>query len=111
MGTDIHAAIEYRNGDGWHALKRPNERFGKYDDEPQLTARLDIARDYDLFAILANVRNGVAFAGCLTGSGFEPICERRGLPEDISQEAREEACTGEHSETWVLLSEILSFDW
>ena len=42
-------------------------------------------RHYDVFAILADVRNGYGFAGVRTGSGFDPIAPGRGLPSDLSQ--------------------------
>lgn len=113
MGTDIHAAIEYRESSEhpWAALKYPNKYFGKWEDEPEFTTRLPIDRDYDLFAILANVRNGRGFAGVITGDGFNVISEQRGLPEDITSEARESGCTGEHSATWLSLADLLEFDW
>ena len=112
MGCDIHAAIEFRNSTGkWEAVSFPNRYFGKWDDEPEKTYRLDMNRNYDVFAILANVRNGSGFAGCDTGDGFEPMTDGRGLPDDISFEARESGCTGEHSETWCSLTEILAYDW
>jgi hypothetical protein len=112
MGCDIHPAIEYREAvDGkWRALMIPNKYFGKGSDEKELSASLDLDRNYDLFAILGNVRNGTGFAGCDTGDGFDPMSDNRGIPEDISDEARE-ALSDEHSSTWVTLSEILAYDW
>lgn len=112
MGCDIHAAIEYRDtGAGpWKALLNRNKYFGKWEDESELTARLDVGRDYDLFAILGNVRNGRGFAGVKTGEGFDPMTDNRGIPEDISPEANE-ALSHEHSATWVTLPEILAYDW
>lgn len=112
MGTDIHAAIEYRqDGDAaWQALLTPNKYHGRYKNEPELTARVDIDRDYDVFSILGNVRNGYGFAGVPTGSGFAPISDGRGVPADITPEARE-ALSNEHSATWVTLAEILAYDW
>lgn len=112
MGCDIHPAIEYRQSpeQPWKALLNKNPYFGKYGDEKEFTARLDIGRDYDLFAVLGNVRNGSGFAGCDTGDGFDSISDNRGVPDDISDEARE-ALSDEHSATWVTLAEILAFDW
>lgn len=43
-------------------------------------------RNYNAFAILGDVRNGVAFAGVSTGSGYNAISSDRGLPSDLSQE-------------------------
>lgn len=110
MGTDIHAAIEYLDGGKWCAYVAANRNYGKYADEPLLSASIDIHRDYDLFAILGNVRNGKGFGGCPTGQGFDFISDSRGVPEDISPEARA-ALSDEHSASWVTLGEILGFDW
>lgn len=44
------------------------------------------ARNYNVFAVLADVRNGRGFGGHRTGSGFEPIASRRGVPFDMSDE-------------------------
>jgi len=109
MGTDIHAGIEYKENGKWNALMFPNKR--KWEDQPEYAAELDIDRNYDLFAILADVRNGYGFGGVETGSGFKYIAKDRGLPDDISDEARDTACTGDHTGHWVSLKEILDFDW
>lgn len=45
-------------------------------------------RNYDVFSILANVRNGYGFAGVVTSSGFNPITSGRGIPDDLSDEVR-----------------------
>lgn len=71
-------------------------------------------RSYDLFAILANVRNGRGFAGCKTGDGFVPMTDDRGIPEDVSDEGREYLGRygGDgHSHTYMTLAEILTYDW
>ena len=111
MGTDIHAGIEYKDATGWHAVTSPNKYYGKYPGEPKESARLDLDRNYDLFAILADVRNGSGFAGIKTGDGFEIISKPKGLPEDADPVTLETACTGDHSDTWITLQEILDFDW
>lgn len=59
MGCDIHAFIEFREGDRW----RP---FG---------GELNIDRDYDLFGAMANVRTGGA------------VVPPRGIPEDMAYAA------------------------
>lgn len=111
MGTDIHAGIEYQENGHWRALVFPNKYYGEYDDEPEHTARLNLNRDYQLFALLGDVRNSHGFAGCDTGDRFDPITSNRGLPDDITSECKETACTGDHSETWVGLQELLDFNW
>jgi hypothetical protein len=57
-----------------------------YTDNPSLCPHPYKCRNYDLFAILADVRNGRGFAGCKTGQGFNPIAPPRGIPADISPE-------------------------
>lgn len=110
MGCDIHAAIEYKEGSEWKAILMPNKYFAKWGDEKELTASVDIGRNYDVFAILGNVRNGSGFAGTDTGEGFVPMSDGRGVPTDIS-EAAKEALSNEHSATWVTLTDIMNYDW
>lgn len=74
-------------------------------------------RNYNLFAILADVRNGYGFAGCDTGSGFNPILGRdmwRGLPYNVCPEiATQYKKWGEdaHSSTWLTVAELDAYDW
>jgi len=68
----------------------------------------DIGRNYNLFAQLANVRNGSGFAGCDIGDGFSPIDEPRGIPEDASQETKE-ILEDYHSCSHILLKELLEY--
>lgn len=87
-------------------------------------------RNYGVFAILADVRNPRETDVGDGGEGFIPISEPRGLPDDLSPELRAYATRGEeddptgedddyaqrvdlgeHSQSWLLLSEVLDFDW
>lgn len=68
MGTDIHGV--------WQT-----ERFGKWIDV-ESTYMQD--RDYQLFAVLAGVRNGTGFAGVKTGEPVKPIAMPRGLPDGFA---------------------------
>lgn len=76
MGTDIHPVVQVRRGGAWEFVEIPKDE--KYEYLNILNGRW-----YDLFAILGNVRNGHGFAGVVTGSGFTPISDGRGLPEDF----------------------------
>jgi hypothetical protein len=111
MGTDIHAGIEYFDGGKWkaHLIQNPDYKEEDKDKqldeddvpEPEFTADLDIDRDDYLFGILA-------------GASMEThsiLSEKRGRPADVSQEIAETALTGDHTDTWVTLHEILQFDW
>lgn len=70
MGTDIHGIMQKRVNDQWEDI---HFNFGE-------------DRHYQLFAVLAGVRNGYGFAGCLTGEAVVPIAEPRGLPEDFTRD-------------------------
>ncbi len=113
MGTDIHMFAEVRKNNKWYPewtskFNRGEERRGYYRHE------IFPHRSYDTFAILAGVRNGVGFAGCYTGEGFNPISAPRGLPEDVSPYVKHMSdFWGEdgHNHSWLTLAELTSFDW
>lgn len=67
MGTDIHGVFQRQTADGWEDVP------SKYEEN----------RHYQLFAVLAGVRNGYGFAGIPTGGVVKPISEPRGLPADF----------------------------
>jgi hypothetical protein len=104
MGTDIHGRIQSRWNDNhkWHD-----------------SGEIERDRNYLMFAILANVRNGSGFAGVATHEPIVPIDEPRGLPDDADDVAQVwttgntkadvECDYGEHSQSWLLLSEILAW--
>lgn len=69
MGTDIHGVFQ-----------RHDAATGKWLDIP---AQYNQDRHYQLFAVLAGVRNGSGFAGIRTGEPVQPISEPRGLPADF----------------------------
>jgi hypothetical protein len=86
MGCDIHAHIEYERWEG--------EYIGWGFD-------IDINRNYTLFSVLANVRNG---------GEIGPISEPRGLPKDISMEVMEyynEERHDAHSCSWLNLNDLV----
>ena len=66
MGTDIHGVFQRRlpDTDTWEDI--PHE--------------YEMNRHYQLFAVLAGVRNGFGFAGVPTGEAVMPISEPRGFP-------------------------------
>jgi hypothetical protein len=93
MGTDIHTVVQVRKGDQWVTVKK-----SVADD-----------RNYQIFSILADIRNGYGFAGCPTGDAVTPISEPRGLPDDFGRDndgRHEDHYMGDHSFSWLLLSEM-----
>lgn len=114
MGCDIHFFVERRVDGKW---KTADEwQRGKYD-ATRIVPRGDGYygnRNYDLFAILANVRNGRGFAGIKTGEGFVPMSEPRGIPDDACPEYRAYAESwGDdgHSHSYLTVAEIMAYDW
>lgn len=112
MGTDIHFYVERRENGAWVSCDtwEPSE----YDDHALIvpcSKQFYDNRNYDLFAMLANVRNGRGFAGITTGLGFNPITEPRGLPNNLSPEMQIEIKNLEHTPSWLLVSELMAYDW
>lgn len=103
MGCDIHPYVEVRRDGQWvrSGLEVPRDR------------------DYWAFAKLADVRNGLGFAGVDRGDPVTPIAQPRGLPPDTSihdgdvnaEGDREGIWLGDHSHSWVTLAELLAVNY
>lgn len=131
MGTDIHmwAEILEDKRDEWQTVGRvfKNEWYRegtvptviRFDDgeewEPRsspLSVHPYSGRNYELFAILADVRNGYGFAGVDTGDGWTPITSPRGIPDDVSEYMKWEFDHNlEHTPGWLTLQELADYDW
>lgn len=131
MGTDIHLFVEVRKNGVWHRVNPPRvmdefiaELVAAHPQDSYYSTCAKVlwydTRNYSVFAILANVRNGHGFAGVLTGEGFNFISTPRGLPCDLSVEVRQaiddcgehgDLWIGDHSVSWLTLAEIDAFDW
>lgn len=131
MGCDIHIIAEVKQKGKWKkntdkVFKNPyfdiyekirTEEPARYeelkksskDDIQKFQVDPSSSRDYDWFAILANVRNGYGFAG----EGFDVIAQPKGLPEDISIEGKKYVSDpfNFHSASFLTLDEFDNFDW
>jgi len=101
MGTDIHGRLQYRYS-----------KDSKYVDG----GVIEDDRNYRVFAMLAGVRTGRGFAGV-------PISEPRGIPSDCNADGEdlqlsvyrgddlvsEPYWLGDHSHSWLTLTEILEW--
>jgi len=120
MGCDIHCYAEVKKKGKWvkvgyvfedewyESSREPDTFFHPLTEHPYGS------RDYDLFSILADVRNGSGFAGVDTGDGFHPISMPRGVPKNVSKEVKKISDKWDvdgHSHSWLILKEILEFDW
>ena len=108
MGCDIHLFLERKNNDGsWYDANIYRRNDYKTMNQEENTEpdfkRLDFyyGRNYDLFAILAGVRN----------YGFiKPISQPKGLPVNASKEVKDELrkCgDAAHSVSYLTLLELL----
>jgi hypothetical protein len=101
MGCDIHIYVEHRVEGEWRLL----EEVPLWTSVDGKTTNTYSTRDYDLFGILADVRNG---------SGHPPISESKGLPTDVSPSLRAAyKAEGEylHSASYLTLAEIVRYNW
>ena len=110
MGCDIHLytekLIEWDNKKFWWCIDyfQLNE-YKLLDDELSGWNHISIYndRDYDLFAALADVRN----YGYVT-----PICQPRGLPDDVSKAVKiksDEWGIDGHSHSWLTAKELFDY--
>jgi hypothetical protein len=119
MGCDIHCYAEVKKGQKWVKVGRvfvnpyyDEKRKDKWNkpktDQPYQ------GRNYNLFGILADVRNGRGVAGCDLGDGFVPIDSPRGIPNDVSDSVQGlfNGWGGDaHSDSYFTLEELLRYDW
>lgn len=114
MGCDIHMHCEIRDAEGNWRPVRQTVVIGDgvlCKSETVVSQGWYEGRNYDEFAVLADVRNGVGFAGVDMGDAFEPISPPKGLPEDCSLEVREESeryGIDGHSHSWLTLTELMA---
>lgn len=123
MGCDIHTMVEVNSDSGEYWFAVDNEIFDYpyfRADEPlgrlnhPLSKEPYSGRNYPLFAFLADVRNGVGFAGIDTGDAIKPIDGLRGVPENASDEWKqyvEEWGCDLHSMSYFTLAELEAADW
>lgn len=100
MGTDIHSLGQVKTYANWWKTR--------------LVRVANDDRNYDSFAILADVRNGSGFAGIVTGEGWPVIAPPRGLPpqsefQKTTEHHFDNFWMGDHTHSWLLLSEMKEF--
>lgn len=114
MGCDIHMFAEIRDDkERWHPVRQTVVVGGDLLTKSETVVVQDWynGRNYDEFAILANVRNGYGFAGVDLGDAFEPLAYPKGLPEDCSMDILAEAerwGIDGHSHSWLTLTELIA---
>lgn len=113
MGTDIHFYVEHRDSWSrpWRTADTWTDKYGEGKDDVYHDESFYRGRNYDLFSILANVRNGRGFAGSYTGEGFVPMNEPRDWPDDLCPELKNIEGDIDHTPSWCTLREIMDYDW
>lgn len=120
MGTDIHLYVEHRVNGRWESAdKWTADPYVEDEDRKGGEIYVDYKdayyhdRNYNLFAILADVRNGRGFAGMDTGDGFVPIVPPRGLPHDLSPALAAYIARGavDHTPSWLTVAELMAYNW
>ncbi|WP_051264701.1 hypothetical protein [Nakamurella lactea] len=115
MGCDIHLYTEVQSDDGtWRTTTEPVVADAGTEDEYTSLEATFRGRNYDLFAILAGVRNGRGFAGTDLGDPTVPISEPRGIADDASEQYRAESDrwgVDGHSHSYFTLTELLRHTW
>jgi hypothetical protein len=85
MGTDIHGLFQHKNKNNpyWHIV--PQTFVGElFNLKMPDNLAVFFPRNYEVFGLLAGVRNGVGFANIKTGEPVTPISKPKGLPIDRS---------------------------
>lgn len=104
------ATLPTDDGSGWNERKYEMTRWvgpGKRRDE------WFSERNYIVFAVLGNVRNGRGFAGIYSHEPLPYLSDSAGFPDDMADETIEWFARrgGDHSDTWVNLRDVLTYDW
>jgi hypothetical protein len=113
MGTSMDMYAERRSHRQWQFIGRmvKNE---SYEDDPdyEMPYQPELlygSRNYSLFAILADVGNGIL------EEKYEYIAPLRGLPDDLSPELKTWFESSQNKEevhaSWLTLEELITFDW
>jgi hypothetical protein len=119
MGCDEHFFLEVKTDGKWRPYHnkvrneywKPGDEYEREWELPQFE-QFTGGRNYNAYAIIADVRNGMSVLG--GGRAFIPIAEAKGLPNDVSSEVREESDRWDsdgHSHTWLTLAELLAYPW
>lgn len=134
MGCDVHMYVERKVNNVWTAIsgESPYKKMYKeiYDNSPndewarnayQMECNpvyegwIYNDRNYTLFSILANVRNGIdkIFLGPATGHQAKPISNPKGIPDDVSDKVRkcyDDFGRGSHSTSYFTLKQLKEYN-
>jgi hypothetical protein len=108
MGSNISMYAEIERNGTWHLLTEVDENATSQECEIYYCRQ-----NHRLFAILADIRNPPIW-GTVDDKPFDFIALTRGFPKDLSPKLRD-LTMGEYgyvcSPGWLLLAEVLEFDW
>lgn len=103
MGCDIYLFVEVEHDGNWNSVDEweTEDGYKSVAYEKQYYN----GRNYDLFALLANVRNY---------NDVKPIKCPVGLPDDVSDQVMQKSesyGSDGHSHSYLTLKELIDFDW
>ena len=110
LGCDVHLKVEVRDSSGvWNNVPFVDDWDIEHHKRPVpeggiILKRLD-DRNYNMFAVLADVRNGT------WSDKIPPISQPRGLPEEHADYDDNSYGFGDHSFSWLTLRELQDYDW
>ncbi len=113
MGCDIHLYVEIKQDGKWVWWKDQTIEEDEGHTYVEWKKQIYTGRNYDLFAVLADVRNGRGFAGIDTGDAYIPISTPRGVPHDATEEFEKIVKSWDmdgHSHSYLSLLELISTD-
>lgn len=109
MGTDIHTVLEIRKNGTWEALGLERDSYGYIMDPPDPAEVLPTDRNYNLFSIMADVRNSNGYDE--PRSRWVPISEPRGCPPDASPLVKDWMEEWGHSHSYLTLADLKNYDY
>jgi hypothetical protein len=115
MGCDIHLKLQRFINNNWETIPLPERDWNVPYEERAPDPR---SRNYNVFAFLADVRNGYGFAGVETHKEITPQFPHRGLPDGIdpnpfsdNEDESYNNWLGDHSFTWATIAELKAAPW
>lgn len=106
MGTDIDLYVEVKRNGQWVSVDRWTRRSPRFGLSIDFRDRFYNQRNYWLFSVLADMRNNDGSLEVL------PICDPKGLPEDLSPEVRNDEILQDcYSRSYLTLKELQDYPW
>lgn len=111
MGTDINMVAEVRENGKWKTFDKMIFKHWEGFDFEEIDNIPYTNRNYNVFAILADVRNGCEYKDGTKEEKFNCIAQAKGLPDDICESSINYLPDYGYCNSYLTLKEIFDFDW